>query len=139
MTFMPSSIYHADLVNKLRCNKGVLIAGYSFGDLYVNQLLQRRQLMKGDRHRMVIIEKFPDYLNSAVEVYRYLSDYRPNLMTFLKPFVDFRFDDHFQLQGIEFTSYYEPIYSEDHRCMFFICGFKGAVENHQELIWRFLL
>lgn len=138
MTCMPSSIYHADLVNKLRRNKGVLIIGYSFGDLYVNQLLQRRLLMKGDKHRMVVIEKFPEYVNSTVDVYRYLSDKHPKLMTFLKPFVDFRFDDHFQLQGIEFTSYYEPIYSEDHRCMLFICGFKDAIENHQKMIWRFL-
>lgn len=138
MAYMPSSIYHADLVNKLRKNKGVLIVGYSFGDLYVNQLLQRRQLMKGDKHRMVIIEKFPSYVNSAVGVYQHLKDNCPKLMTFLKPFVEFRFDDHFQLHGIEFTSYNEPIYSEDYKCILFICGFREAVERHQDLIWRFL-
>lgn len=74
--------------------------------------------MKGDKHRMVIIEKFPPYVNSAVDVYRHLIDYCPQLMTFLKPFINFRFDDDIQLQGIEFSSYADPIYSEDQKAFF---------------------
>ena len=73
--------------------------------------------MKGDKHRMAIIEKFPPYVNSAVDVYRHLIDNCPKLMTFLKPFINFRFDDDFQLKGIEFSLYANPIYSEDHKCI----------------------
>ena len=69
MTFMPSSIYHANLVNKLMENRGILIVGYSFSDLYVNQLLQRRLLMYGEEHRLVIIDYFPPYVNNIQAVY----------------------------------------------------------------------
>lgn len=137
MTCMPSSIYHADLVNKLLRNRGVLIVGYSFGDLYVNQLLQRRLLMQGDKHRMVIIEKFPRYIYSPTTLYRYISDNCTKLKSFLRPFMDIHFDN-FQLRGFDFSSYYEPIYSEDRKCILFICGFKHAIENYKDLILRFL-
>lgn len=138
MTSLPHSIYHANLTTTLQKNKGLLIVGYSFGDLYVNQLLQRRILMHGDAHRMVIIDSFPEFVNSKVSFYRYLMEYRPRLYFFLRSFIDFSFDDHFQLFGIEFTSHDEPIYSTNHNCMFLIGGFKKAICQHEELIRNYL-
>ncbi len=138
MTSLPHSIYHANLACALQKNKGLLIVGYSFGDLYVNQMLQRRILMHGNAHKMVIIDSFPEFVNSKASFYRYLIDYRSKLYVFLRPFVDFSFDDHFQLCGIEFISHDEPIYSTNHNCMFFIGGFKKAICQHKELIRRFL-
>ena len=138
MIYMPNSIYHANLVNKLSSNKGLLIVGYSFGDLYVNQLIQRRLIMKGERHRMVIIDYFPEYINSAVRVRRHILDHRTNLYVFLKPFINFNFDDNFNYCGLKYSSYYNPIYSEDKRIMLFICGFKKAVESHADLIIKHL-
>lgn len=138
MTFMPSSIYHANLVNKLVENSGLLIVGYSFGDLYVNQLLQRRLLMNGTNHRMVIIDYFPSYVNSALSLRSYMYDHRGMMLHFLEPFLQFSFDDNFNVQGVDFTSYNDPIYSEDHKCMLLICGFKKAVELHSNLILDFL-
>lgn len=138
MTFMPSSIYHANLVNKLVENSGLLIVGYSFGDLYVNQLLQRRLLMNGANHRMIIIDYFPSYVNSALSLRSYLNDHRRTMLHFLEPFLRFSFDDNFNLQGVDFTSYNDPIYSEGHKCILLICGFKKAVELHSNLILDFL-
>ena len=138
MIYMPNSIYHANLVNKLMSNKGLLIVGYSFGDLYVNQLIQRRLLMMGDNHRMVIVDYFPEYINSAVGVRGYIMKHRTNLYVFLKPFVNFDFDDNFNYWGLKFSSYCNPIYSEDKRIMLFICGFKKAVESHSDLIMNYL-
>lgn len=138
MTYMPSSIYHANLVNALMKNRGLLVVGYSFGDLYVNQLMQRRLLMRGDDHRIVIIDSFPQYINSAIDLYRYMHDYQCKMVNFLKPFFNFQFDDNFKLTGVEFTSYNEPIYSKDHKCILLICGFKKAVELHKGLILDFL-
>ena len=131
MTFIPSSIYHANLVNKLMANRGVLIVGYSFGDLYVNQLLQRRLLMYGEDHRMVIIDYTPPCVNSMRELYNYLQDTnRKNMVQFLRLFTNW--------QTEKFKSHETPIYSEDHKCMLFICGFRKAVETHEDLIWNFL-
>lgn len=138
MTYMPNSIYHANLVNALMKNRGLLIVGYSFGDLYVNQLMQRRLLMRGDDHRIVIIDSFPKSINSVIDLYRYMDDYQGKMIHFLKPFFNFQFDDNFKLTGVEFTSYNEPIYSKDHKCMLLICGFKKAVELHADLIQNFL-
>lgn len=138
MTSLPHSIYHANLASILQKNKGLLIVGYSFGDLYVNQLLQRRILMHGDNHKMVIIDFFPEYVNSKTSFYRYLIDYRPRVLSFLQHFIDFSFDNHNNLTGFEFTSYYKPIYSADHSCMIMIAGFKEAVKRHDKLIRMFL-
>lgn len=57
--------------------------------------------MKGDKHRIVIIEIFTPYVNSVVNVYRHLVDNSPKLITYQNRFVDLKFDNHFQLQGIE--------------------------------------
>lgn len=138
MTSLPHSIYHANLASTLQKNKGLLIVGYSFGDLYVNQMLQRRILMHGDAHRMIIIDSFPEFVNSKGAFYRYLIDYRPRLYVFLRPFIDYSFDDHFQLCGIEFISHDEPIYSTNHNCMLLIGGVKKAICQHKELIRSFL-
>lgn len=132
MTFMPSSIYHANLVNKLVENSGLLIVGYSFGDLYVNQLLLRRLLMNGVNHRMVIIDYLPPYVNSVESLYRYLYDENGRMLQFIMPFFKVRIED-FKIRGLDFTSYNAPIYSEDHNCMLLICGFKKAVELHSIL------
>ena len=137
MTYLPSSIYHAELVNKLMKNNGLLIIGYSFNDLYVNQLLQRRVLMRGIEHRMVIIDSFPRYINSIQSLYRYLSDNKGRMLQFLTPFFNIRIEN-FTIKGINFTSYTDPIYNEDHKCILFICGLKKAVELHSELIFNFL-
>ena len=138
MTFMPSSIYHANLVCKLMQNQGLLIVGYSFGDLYVNQLLQRRLLMAGEDHRLVIIDSFPKYVNSALSLRSYIYDKMGKMLNFLEPFLRFSFDDKFKVQGVDFTSYDDPIYSEDHKCMLLICGFREAVERHSKTIMNFL-
>lgn len=138
MTSLPSSVYYANLVTSLQKNKGLLIVGYSFGDLYVNQLLQKRLLMHGCRHRMVIIDYFPEWVNSGTAFRHFLFDQNVKMYGFLKSFIDLSFDESFRLKGIEFYSRDEPIFSQDHRCMFFICGFKKAVELHKDLIYGFL-
>lgn len=137
MTNLPSSIYHSHLINKLFRNKGLLIIGYSFGDLYVNQLIQRRLLMKGEKHRLVIIEYFPSYVNSTTSFFRHLTDNCRGLKAFLDPLMDMRFCN-FNLVNVTFKSYDEPIYSNDKKIMIFICGFKRAVELHKDLIYNFL-
>ena len=138
MTFMPSSIYHANLVNKLMANRGVLIVGYSFNDLYVNQLLQRRLLMKGTNHRMVIIDFIQTRVNSLESLYNIMQNKHGNLLQFIKPFMNLRKDDKLNMREAEFRSYNDPIYSEDHKCMLFICGFRKAVESYADLILDFL-
>ena len=51
LCFMPHNFYHANLVRKIIENPSLLICGYSFGDLYVNQLIQRHKLVHDKNER----------------------------------------------------------------------------------------
>ena len=44
-------------------SNSLLVVGYSFGDLYINQLLERMELIYGDKKRVVLI----DYWKLMVE------------------------------------------------------------------------
>ena len=73
--FMPHNFYHANLAKKIIENPSLLICGYSFGDLYVNQLIQRHKLVHDKNERVVFVDKWPDYVNEdAVRLYRYFMD-----------------------------------------------------------------
>lgn len=73
--FMPNSFYHANLVKKIIENPSLLICGYSFGDLYINQLLQRHKLIHGEEERVIIVDRWPVYVNEGnVSLYRYFMD-----------------------------------------------------------------
>lgn len=74
--FMPHSIYHANLVKKIIENPTLLICGYSFGDLYVNQLLQRHKLVHDKKQKVAVVDKWPDYVNEdCISLYRYFMDH----------------------------------------------------------------
>lgn len=84
--YMPHNFYHANLVKKIIENPSLFICGYSFGDLYVNQLLQRHKLIHDKNGRVVIVEKWPEYVNDdGVSLYRYFMD---NTSSGLSEFVE---------------------------------------------------
>ena len=73
--YLPHSYYHAYLAKKIIDNPALLICGYSFGDLYVNQLLQRHKLVHDKNERVVIVDCWPEYVNKdGVSLYRYFMD-----------------------------------------------------------------
>ena len=73
--FLPHSYYHAYLAKRIIDNPSLLICGYSFGDLYVNQLLQRHKLIHDQNERVVIVDRWEDYANvDNVTLYRYFMD-----------------------------------------------------------------
>lgn len=70
--YLPHSFYHAYLAKKIIDNPSLLICGYSFGDLYVNQLLQRHKLIHDKTQKVVIIDRWPDYVNeNCLSLYRH--------------------------------------------------------------------
>lgn len=73
--YMPHNFYHANLAKKIIENPSLLICGYSFGDLYVNQLLQRHKLIHDKNERVVIVDMWKGYNNKdTVSLYRYFMD-----------------------------------------------------------------
>lgn len=55
---IPFDFYHANLVNCLTHSPKLIISGYSFGDSYCNQLIERMRYMHGERTRIVLIDKW---------------------------------------------------------------------------------
>lgn len=55
---IPFDFYHSNLVNCLIRNHKLIISGYSFGDSYCNQLIERMRYIHGERIRIVLIDKW---------------------------------------------------------------------------------
>ena len=55
---IPFDFYHSNLVNCLTRNHKLIISGYSFGDSYCNQLIERMLYMHGNRARIVLIDNW---------------------------------------------------------------------------------
>lgn len=139
LEFLPYSCYHADLVNKIVVNPSLLIVGYSFGDLYVNQLLERHKLVHGNNQRVVLIDKWPDWINKdSASVYLHLMNKtNARLKLFIERLLDCRYDPW------EAKKYFKPVSDgcwESYNGVFRVCtkGFKQAVEINAEEILSFL-
>ena len=55
INILPFAFYHSHLYNCIMRNNSLLIVGYSFGDLYINQLVERMELIYGEKKRVVLI------------------------------------------------------------------------------------
>lgn len=53
---VPFDFYHANMTNCIIKNHKLVIAGYSFGDLYCNNLLERMNFLHGDIKRIILID-----------------------------------------------------------------------------------
>ena len=137
--YMPHNIYHANLVKKIIENPSLLICGYSFGDLYVNQLLERHKLMHGKNQRVVIIDKWPDYVNdSNISLYGY---YMNNTSNGLKEVVARIIEG--GIAPSETFSQFRQItddcwQSPNGILRLYTKGLRYAVENHQNEILEYL-
>ena len=115
-----------------------MIVGYSFGDLYANQLIERHKLIHGDNQRIVLIDKFPTYIETKANLYRHIEDnLSGGLKMFLRRQLNYKLTPDFKIVGLDIAEYDSPIFSEDKRTLMFISGFKAAVK-HSELIYNFL-
>ncbi len=59
MGFALNNVYLSDLARKAVENKRLMIIGYSFGDLYLNEILGLGMAAHGEDFRVVIIDKYP--------------------------------------------------------------------------------
>lgn len=137
--YLPHSYYHAFLAKRMIDNPSLLICGYSFGDLYVNQLLQRNKLIHDQNERVVIIDRWPDYVNEDnVRLYRYFMD---KTSGGLKEFV-MRLTN----SGSDTLEVFKQFKHISDGCWespngvlrFYTKGFKDAVEKQEEDIMNYL-
>ena len=136
--YMPHSFYHANLAKKIIENPSLLICGYSFGDLYVNQLLQRHKLIHDKNERVVIVEKWDYVINDGVDLYQCfkkkasdgLWEYFARIVENVNPTVD-----EFKKFKLLVDGCWE---SPNGMLHLYTKGFKHAVENYQEDMMDFL-
>ena len=139
MTFAPNNVYLSDLTRKVIKNKRLLIIGYSFGDLYLNEILGLGMAAHGDDFKVVIIDKFPSYINSYTSLFQHVAR-NPQAYTFVSRLAE---DGLFVETGQEeypfvVGEYGVPVVSRNGKLMMCISGFKDAVVNHKETIQEFL-
>ncbi len=141
MTFAPNNVYLSDLARKVIENNRLMVIGYSFGDLYLNEILGLGIVAHGDDFKVVIIDKFPSYINSYVSWFQHLiRECNPQEYTFVSRLAKDRlFVEVGQKKFPLFVREYGvPVVSTNGKLMMCINGFKDAVVNHKETILEFL-
>ena len=141
MTFAPNNVYLSDLTRKVIENSRLMVIGYSFGDLYLNDILGLGMAAHGDNFKVVIIDKFPSYINSYISWFQHLTHgCNSQEYTFVSRLAKDRL--YFEIDQKEFPlivgEYGVPVISTNGKLMMCISGFKDAVVNHKETILRFL-
>ena len=141
MTFAPNNVYLSDLARKVVENNRLMVIGYSFGDLYLNEILGLGMAAHGDDFKVVIIDKYPPYINSYITWLQHLT-HGGNTQEFVfvsRLVKDVLFDKIGQKEyPIIFEDYDTPVVSRNGKLMMCIGGFKDAVVNHKDTILEFL-
>lgn len=138
----PYGAYHAFLHNKVMQNNRLLIVGYSFGDLYVNQIIERMNLIHGANKRIVVISYFDlsdceeDFfaLSHKLKYYKNFKASRHECVFYAK----MMHDDYWNNDIPKDQKVCDPIISKDGTTMLFINGFKDALNRHSGIINEFL-
>ena len=137
MTFAPNNVYLSDLARKVIENNRLMIIGYSFGDLYLNEIMGLGMAAHEDDFKVVIIDKFPSYISwfqhqthgCNPEEFIFVSR-----LTKDRLFVEIGQDEN----PLIFKDYSIPVVSRNGKLMMCINGFKDAIVNHKETILEFL-
>lgn len=129
---IPYDFYHGNLYNSIIRNSSLIIAGYSFGDYYTNQLLSRMGLLHREKTKIVLIDYWSYDAESKDGLEYYLSTKPSNdLITFLLMTAEVD-----TIQGfckiLDRTSphYYK---SSNGRLMIFTKGFKDAAKYEEDM------
>jgi hypothetical protein len=113
-------------------NPRLLVAGYGFGDLHFNRLLNRLTRIHGDSRRVVFIAYAPPDMrgeNWAPDAA--IRDWPGEEMFQALALLS---REHHPLEG----GYVNPWVSGDGRCRVYLEGFQDAVQNHGTDIINFL-
>ena len=141
ITFAPNNVYLSNLTRKVIENNRLMVIGYSFGDLYLNEILGLGMAAHGENFKVVIIDKFPSYIKSYDSWSQHLNyGCNPEEYTFVSRLANDRLC--VEIGQKEFPvivgEYGKPVVSTNGKLMMCINGFKDAVVNHKETILGFL-
>lgn len=145
LTISPYNYYHHYLNSSVMKNSSLLIIGYSFGDLYVNDLVERMNLLHGDKKRIVVITYIPydEFVESDGIITKTFhgKDFEMGSINH-REFLFFKkmmHDDSFEFKDLDKTIDDQDSFTSDNgQLKLFVYGFKSAVEKHGDEIIKFL-
>ena len=132
------------MTDKLIKNNALIIAGYSFGDYYVNNELERMRLYHGDALRVVIVDYWSkgDYYDERDAIKARVEHFdgyelSHDFITFLCKVMRIGMLDYYKdgFNGLTYDNYY---ISQNKQLMLFVGGWKKAVSNYSKEIYEFL-
>lgn len=140
LTFAPNNVYLSDLTRKVIENNRLMVIGYSFGDLYLNEILGLGMAAHGKDFKVVIIDKYPSYIGTHTSLFQHLAHRCPQTYRFVSRLAEDRLS--VEIGQNEFPliveGYDKPVISRNGNLMMCISGFKNAVVNHSEEIRKHL-
>lgn len=153
LNIIPFDFYHGHLFNSIIKNNSLLLVGYSFGDVYLNHVIERMELIHGERKRVVLIDWWPLYGDENYDTLAESEDKKSFVREMMKQRMwDSDFNNQLgyflcRMSGV--TSFEEvaasfrnydrqgPMVSNNGCLMLFIGGFKAATE-YKDQIYSFL-
>lgn len=154
LNVVPFDFYHGHLYNCIMKSNAVLIAGYSFGDFYVNNKLERMELIHGNNKRVVLIDywnlpmsddaidKINDqkekqgFIKEMMEQCAYSDRFNHNMGYFLCRMTG-ETNTYGAIASFQNYDREAPMLSKNGCVMLFIGGFKAA-SQYKEAIYTFL-
>jgi hypothetical protein len=130
----PYSHYLYHFQKSIIQNRCLLIVGYGFGDLYLNDIMERMNRIHGNNKRVVIITYYgKEYWSNDHTVTDYPDNdiaysFLANMLKNEDIWSDYKYDK-FEAK--------EPVKSKDNTCIVYIKGFKEAANEHSEEIFSF--
>lgn len=145
LLILPFATYRLNLSQRLFQSHALLIAGYSFGDYYVNYELERMRLYHGDRLRVVLIDywslqSYQDVPEQDI-IHAYLEFGEADGIShhkacFIEKIMHSSQLDYYK-NGFNKLTYKNYLISENKQLMLFVGGWKRALE-HRDKIYEFL-
>lgn len=130
----PYQFYLDYLTQSIVNNNALIIVGYSFGDIYINNIIRSMNFIHGDKARVVLIDRLDDYYRRGSKccfdcyINRNLSF--SSMGGFIK-----NISDATDLSYKNFKDIGEdPICSINGRLMFFVEGYKEALCSYEKIL-----
>lgn len=138
MVVAPYDVYLSDLTRKVLENKRLMIIGYSFGDLYLNEILGLGIAAHGDEFRVVIIDKYPTHIYDYPSFYQKLKDLGMYGFVSRVSRNQLYIEPGQKVFPLDVKDYDTPVVSKNGNLMICMTGFRDAITKHWEEINAFL-
>ena len=135
---IPYDYYHANLGSSLLGSSRLLIAGYSFGDLYMNQQLNRMGLVHRNNRRVVLIDFWNPKEIDEIGIEKFVLYRIPiHMQEFLMMMCEVAYAEELP-KALAYNNPQKPMYSINGCLMLLACGMRDAVVNYYSDIIKFL-